>query len=184
MFGGEVGRHIPVALGATTVLMTRWDRDTAAELIQRYRVTGIVGISGIDTRSITRHIRSAGSMRGGIFSGDAAALSAEEQHEIVQAAPEIADAPGGGLMNTAQFLAMPLALPLMLSLLGIAVAGGMFVVPLYAFLTTFVDKSQTSRTIAANNIVNSGAMVAGSVIAIGLSALGVPMVQQLLLVFC
>jgi hypothetical protein len=57
----------------------------------------------------------------------------------------------------------------------------MFVVPLYAFLTTFVDKSQTSRTIAANNIVNSGAMVAGSVIAIGLSALGVPMVQQLLL---
>ena len=90
-------------------------------------------------------------------------------------------APGGGLMDTAQFLAMPLALPLMLSLLGIAVAGGMFVVPLYAFLTTFVDKSQTSRTIAANNIVNSGAMVAGSVIAIGLSALGVPMVQQLLL---
>jgi MFS family permease len=90
-------------------------------------------------------------------------------------------APGGGLMDTAQFLAMPLALPLMLSLLGIAVAGGMFVVPLYAFLTTFVDKSQTSRTIAANNIVNSGAMVAGSVIAIGLSAVGVPMVQQLLL---
>jgi Major Facilitator Superfamily len=90
-------------------------------------------------------------------------------------------APGGGLMDSAQFLAMPLALPLMLSLLGIAVAGGMFVVPLYAFLTTFVDKSQTSRTIAANNIVNSGAMVAGSVIAIGLSALGVPMVQQLLL---
>jgi hypothetical protein len=90
-------------------------------------------------------------------------------------------APGGGLMDTAQFLAMPLAPALMLSLLGIAVAGGMFVVPLYAFLTTFVDKSQTSRTIAANNIVNSGAMVAGSVIAIGLSALGVPMVQQLLL---
>jgi MFS family permease len=89
--------------------------------------------------------------------------------------------PGGELMKTAQFLAEPLAIPLLLSLLGIAVAGGMFVVPLYAFLTTFVDKSQTSRTIAANNIVNSGAMVAGSVIAIGLSALGVPMVQQLLL---
>ena len=30
---------------------------------------GIVGISGIDTRAVTRHIRSAGSMRGGIFSG-------------------------------------------------------------------------------------------------------------------
>jgi predicted MFS family arabinose efflux permease len=88
---------------------------------------------------------------------------------------------GPGLLNTAQFLAQPLAIPLMLSLLGIAVAGGMFVVPLYAFLTTFVDKSQTSRTIAANNIVNSGAMVIGSVIAIGLSAAGVAMVDQLLL---
>ena len=35
---------------------------------------GVVGISGIDTRAVTRHIRSAGSMRGGIFSGDAAGL--------------------------------------------------------------------------------------------------------------
>lgn len=56
----------------------------------------------------------------------------------------------------------------------------MFVVPLYAFLTTFVDKTQTARTIA-NNIVNSGAMVIGSVIAVVLSAVGVPVVQQLLL---
>jgi MFS family permease len=89
--------------------------------------------------------------------------------------------PEDGLLNTAAFLAEPLAIPLLLSLFGIAVAGGMFVVPLYAFLTTFVDKSQTARTIAANNIVNSGAMVVGSLLAIGLSAAGVPMVQQLLL---
>ncbi|GGM50600.1 glutamine-hydrolyzing carbamoyl-phosphate synthase small subunit [Microbacterium saperdae] len=51
---------------------------------------GIVGISGIDTRSITRHIRSAGSMRGGIFSGEAAALDAEEQVRIVREAPQMA----------------------------------------------------------------------------------------------
>jgi len=69
----------------------------------------------------------------------------------------------------------------LLSLLGIAVAGGMFVVPLYAFLTTFVDKSQTARTIAANNIVNSGAMVVGSLLAIGLSMAGVSVTDQLLL---
>jgi len=50
---------------------------------------GIVGISGIDTRSITRHIRSAGSMRGGVFSGEAAGLTAEEQLAIVQQAPEM-----------------------------------------------------------------------------------------------
>jgi len=89
--------------------------------------------------------------------------------------------PQDGLLDTAAFLNEPLAIPLLLSLLGIAVAGGMFVVPLYAFLTTFVDKSETARTIAANNIVNSGAMVLGSVIALGMSAAGVPMVDQLLL---
>lgn len=87
----------------------------------------------------------------------------------------------GSLLDTSAFIAMPLAIPLLLSLLGIAIAGGMFVVPLYAFLTTFVDKSQTARTIAANNIVNSGAMVVGSLIAVGLSAFGVPVDQQLLL---
>ena len=89
--------------------------------------------------------------------------------------------PEGILYDTAGFIAMPLAIPLLLALLGIAVAGGMFVVPLYAFLTTFVDKTQTSRTIAANNIVNSGAMVIGSLLASGLSAAGVSIVNQVLL---
>ncbi|WP_136056758.1 glutamine-hydrolyzing carbamoyl-phosphate synthase small subunit [Microbacterium sp. K24] len=51
---------------------------------------GIVGISGIDTRSITRHIRSAGSMRGGIFSGADATLDPEEQLRIVREAPAMA----------------------------------------------------------------------------------------------
>ena len=87
----------------------------------------------------------------------------------------------GGLLNVSAFMAEPLAVPLLLCLLGIAIAGGMFVVPLYAFLTTFVDKSQTSRTIAANNIVNSFAMVVGSLLASGLSFAGVPIVQQILL---
>jgi carbamoyl-phosphate synthase small subunit len=31
---------------------------------------GVVGISGIDTRALTRHLRITGSMRGGVFSGD------------------------------------------------------------------------------------------------------------------
>ena len=89
--------------------------------------------------------------------------------------------PDGGLLDVSHFMAQPLAAVLLLCLLGIAVAGGMFVVPLYAFLTTFVDKSQTSRTIAANNIVNSFAMVIGSLLATGLSFAGVPIVHQLLL---
>jgi len=86
------------------------------------------------------------------------------------------------LMNVPAFVSQPFAVPLLLTLLGIAVAGGMFVVPLYAFLTTIVDKSQTARTIAANNIVNSGAMVLGSLLAGALSAAGMPVVEQLLVV--
>jgi hypothetical protein len=86
-----------------------------------------------------------------------------------------------GLLSVKEFLAQPLAVPVLLVLLLIAIAGGMFVVPLYAFLTIKVDPGQAARTIAANNIVNSGAMVIGSLIAIGLSSVGVPIVEQLLL---
>ena len=68
------------------------------------------------------------------------------------------------------------------ALLGVAVTGGMFVVPLYAFLTTTVPKSETSRTVGANNIVNSGAMVAGLAVSIALGFLGVGPAHQLLLV--
>ena len=85
------------------------------------------------------------------------------------------------LLTVSEFLSWPLASVIMLCLLGIAVAGGMFVVPLYAFLTTRCSPDAAARTIAANNIINSGAMVAGSLAAMALSALGVPVVEQLLL---
>jgi MFS family permease len=89
--------------------------------------------------------------------------------------------PPSGLLTVGGFLQMPLAAPLLLTLLGIAIAGGMFVVPLYAFLTTRVAPAAAARTIAANNIVNSGAMVAGSLAASVLSAAGVDSTDQLLL---
>ena len=87
----------------------------------------------------------------------------------------------GGLLDVTAFVGHPGALLLMLMLFGIAVSGGMFVVPLYAFLTTKVAPDQAARTIAANNIVNSGAMVVGSLLAVGLSAAGVPITEHLLL---
>ena len=85
------------------------------------------------------------------------------------------------LLDVSGFLAWPLASVILLCLLGIAVAGGMFVVPLYAFLTTRVEAHKASRTIAANNIVNSGAMVLGSLAAMAMSAAGVPIVEQVLI---
>ncbi|TXK17547.1 glutamine-hydrolyzing carbamoyl-phosphate synthase small subunit [Homoserinibacter sp. GY 40078] len=51
---------------------------------------GVVGISGVDTRAITRRLRDVGSMRAGIFSGDDAALIADEQVRIVKSGARMA----------------------------------------------------------------------------------------------
>ncbi|WP_378146520.1 glutamine-hydrolyzing carbamoyl-phosphate synthase small subunit [Cnuibacter sp. UC19_7] len=51
---------------------------------------GVVGISGIDTRAVTRHIRSFGAMRAGIFSGDDYELSQTEQLSAVRSGAEMA----------------------------------------------------------------------------------------------
>jgi MFS family permease len=90
------------------------------------------------------------------------------------------DAPGH-FYGIRDFLTQKQAMPLLVSLLGVSVAGGMFVVPLYAFLTTTVRKAEAARTVAANNIVNSLAMVVGSVFAIGLTIGGVSATNQLTL---
>ncbi len=54
--------------------------------LQKY---GVVGISGVDTRALTRHLRTAGAMRAGIFSGDAANASTEELLARVHAAQKM-----------------------------------------------------------------------------------------------
>ena len=89
---------------------------------------------------------------------------------------------GPGLTTLGNFLSNPMAGLMILALLGVAITGGMFVVPLYAFLTTTVPKTETARTVAANNIVNSGAMVIGSLLAFALSGAGVGPTGQLLMV--
>ncbi|WNI19869.1 glutamine-hydrolyzing carbamoyl-phosphate synthase small subunit [Actinacidiphila sp. ITFR-21] len=44
-------------------------RPLEAELVRQ----GVVGLAGVDTRSLTRHLREHGVMRAGVFSGDALA---------------------------------------------------------------------------------------------------------------
>ena len=90
--------------------------------------------------------------------------------------------PPGHLYNWIEFASLPRAVPLVATLMAIAVTGGMFVVPLYAFLTTTVTKDQTARTVAANNIVNSGAMVVGTLGVGALAAIGVSPLGTLLVV--
>jgi MFS family permease len=89
---------------------------------------------------------------------------------------------GGALIDVRTFILIPQAEWVMLDLFGVAVSGGMFVVPLYAFLTTTVPKSETARTVAANNIVNSGAMVLAALVLSGLVQIGVSVEETLLLV--
>ncbi|MFF8094901.1 glutamine-hydrolyzing carbamoyl-phosphate synthase small subunit [Streptomyces sp. NPDC016675] len=67
---------------------------------------GVVGISGIDTRALTRHLRERGAMRVGIFSGEAiqddAALLAR-----VQEAPEMTGADLSAEVATTEAYVVP-----------------------------------------------------------------------------
>ncbi|MEV0978436.1 glutamine-hydrolyzing carbamoyl-phosphate synthase small subunit [Streptomyces sp. NPDC049915] len=62
----------------------RAKRSLDDELVNQH----VVGISGIDTRALTRHLRERGSMRAGIFSGEAV-RSDGELLALVQAQPHM-----------------------------------------------------------------------------------------------
>ena len=60
---------------------------------------GIVGIAGIDTRAVVRHLRSRGSMKAGVFSGDSLADPATLL-ERVQGQPSMLGADLAGEVST------------------------------------------------------------------------------------
>jgi acyl-[acyl-carrier-protein]-phospholipid O-acyltransferase/long-chain-fatty-acid--[acyl-carrier-protein] ligase len=94
-----------------------------------------------------------------------------------------------GQAGVGQFLAAAGSWHVLAGLVGTAVGGGMFVVPLYAVLSTFTPPAERSRVLAGNNIVNSvvtvlvvggslwlfgiGASVPGVIAALGLATLPV-----------
>ena len=61
---------------------------------------GIVGIAGIDTRAVVRHLRTAGSMKAGVFSGDEADASVEDLLERVNGQPSMLGADLAGEVST------------------------------------------------------------------------------------
>ncbi|CAN5224908.1 MFS transporter [soil metagenome] len=91
-------------------------------------------------------------------------------------------APAGSLYDVTSFLAQPHSWRVLMALFGVSTFGGMFVVPLYAFLTTTVSPNETARTVAANNVVNSGAMVVGALVIIAAMGMGLSNRQALLIV--
>jgi carbamoyl-phosphate synthase small subunit len=68
---------------------------------------GIVGISGIDTRALTRHLRERGAMRVGIFSGAKAAAGEAELLAAVREAPRMTGADLSAEVATAQPYVVP-----------------------------------------------------------------------------
>jgi len=68
---------------------------------------GVVGISGIDTRAVTRHIRSAGAMKAGIFSGEDAELSSGSQLDLVRHGADMRGRNLSGDVSTAEPYRIP-----------------------------------------------------------------------------
>ncbi|WP_380565592.1 glutamine-hydrolyzing carbamoyl-phosphate synthase small subunit [Streptacidiphilus jeojiensis] len=80
----------------------RSQRSLDEELVKQ----GIVGISGIDTRALTRHLRERGAMRCGIFSGPAVADDATLL-ERVRRAPQMEGADLCGEVATDETYVVP-----------------------------------------------------------------------------
>jgi carbamoyl-phosphate synthase small subunit len=57
---------------------------------------GVAGITGVDTRALVRHIRQAGAMRGGIFTG---ATPEREARELIEAEPPMSGQDLAGVVS-------------------------------------------------------------------------------------
>jgi MFS family permease len=80
--------------------------------------------------------------------------------------------PANGLLSLAGWWAAPGSVGIGLTLFALAVAGGAYCVPLYTALQCLAAPERRGRAVAANNVVNAGAMVAAAGTGAGLAALG------------
>lgn len=106
--------------------------------------------------------------------------------------PALDAAASAPLRGISELLTLPMFWPIVLSFVGLAVAGGVFTVPLYAYIQAIGRAEIKSRIIAANNVLNAVMMVLGAVasstlLGTGTSLLGVIgllMTANLLVVLC
>lgn len=75
-----------VVRDASRIVSNFRSEDTLDNELTKY---GVVGIRGIDTRALTRHLRDRGVMRGGVFSGTYAEKPVEELVAEVQSAKKM-----------------------------------------------------------------------------------------------
>src|SRR5436305_12696318 len=81
---------------ARTPSSWRAKRTLDEELVRQ----GVVGISEVDTRTLTRHLREQGAMRAGVFSGDALGARDEMVAQVLEG-PQVKGADVAGEVTTA-----------------------------------------------------------------------------------
>lgn len=72
--------------------------------------------------------------------------------------------PEAPMQGFAAFLTNMHNLPILISLLALAICGGIFIVPLYAIMQSRTDPSYRARVVASNNVMNALFMVLSSVL--------------------
>src|SRR5262249_23722481 len=81
-------------------------------------------------------------------------------------------APGPRPIGPAELVASASGLALLVSLFGLAVAGGLFIVPAFAAVQAWAPIERRARVIAAVNVLNAAYMVGAGALAPGLQAAG------------
>lgn len=94
----------------------------------------------------------------------------------------VLEAPSEPFMGVAQYFTRLADWRIMFDLSVIAVAGGVFIVPLYTTLQIRGDSATRARTIASNNVINALFVAVASFAAVGFYAAGLN-VEQVLLIF-
>jgi 1-acyl-sn-glycerol-3-phosphate acyltransferase len=85
-------------------------------------------------------------------------------------------------LSALEFLAAPGNLRVVIDLVLIGLFAGLFIVPLFALVQSRTERSELSRVIAGNNILNALFMVASAGLGLGLTALGLTIPQIFLCV--
>lgn len=83
--------------------------------------------------------------------------------DLYFASAAMTPADGGALMSVTDFMQQIGGWHILIDLLGIAVCGGLYIVPLYAIMQHDSDPNSRARTIACNNIVNALFMVLAAI---------------------
>ena len=81
-------------------------------------------------------------------------------------------AAGGSLPDLSAFITVPAHWRILGDLLGIAISGGIFIVPLYVLLQAASPPAHRARAIAANNVINAAGMVIAALVTMALIAAG------------